>query len=279
MLIIDPGNSYYKVSDGLTETIYPAVIGEVEDAWSEKSLPVIDGYHVGIDALNHTRYRLYSLQESKSEQSTLPILVKYAQLLYPDETELLFVLPYSNFKQEKAKILEMYPGSRALPQTYCAAMDFILEKDGSPKEKIIYKKNVLAIGIGFLNTHYIFLHNGNTVRDLSFPSENGVHRIYRAYGSRTGREIYQIDSWDGWEAVVPLYPSLARIIQTDIESHYRLKDIDMFLLLEGGSGPIFDYFPYDKKILHPDQFSNVRGAIKVANGLWKKQLVSAQTAN
>lgn len=289
MLIIDPGNSYYKITDGQRETIYPAVIGAAQDVWTEEPLLQVEQHYIGKTALDYCRFQEYTLDESKSAQRTLLILTKYALTQYPEESQIVFLLPYSNFFEEKKRIVEMFVKPTAisyqlgdekhqldfkpslvtaLPQTYCAAMDYLLDDDATPKDKKQAAQNILVIGVGFLNTHYIFLKNGNVVRDLSFSSLNGMHLIYKAFSDATGRNVYQIDSWDGINALKPLHQALAGVIQTDIETHYRRKDIGLFLFVEGGAEAVYNLMPYDNKAIHPGQFSNVRGGLKVAMKLW-----------
>lgn len=276
--------------------IYPAVIGEVQEVWTEVKPFQIDGYFVGEDALNYSRFHSYSLAEAKSEQRTLPVLVKYALCHYPEEREIVFLLPYSNFFEEKAKVINMFDKNllikcqedehlflpsrvNALPQGFCAGMDYLIDDNGEPYDKEVLVKNILIIDIGFLNTHYLFLRRGKVIQELSFASENGMHLIYKAISAKTGRDIYKIDSWDGVQSLEPLYPQLAGVIQKDVETHYRLKDIGLILLVGGGSSAVCEHLPYEPKILHPSQFGGVRGGAKVARKLWGSPIVSEATAN
>lgn len=271
MIIIDPGNSAVKATDGKKELIVPSIIGPVQEAFSQKDIPQIDGYYVGEDALHYASVVDYSLRELKSEQRTLEILVKYVFTQYPAESEVVFILPFSNFFDEKRELVKAFGNQytvNALPQGFCTLMDWLTNENGEIKDKKLLAKPILVEDIGFGNTNLIYFNRGKVNQNLSFSTMNGMHLIYNKVASATGRNIYEIDMTVGIEAVSPLYASLASVLQTDIESHYRLGDIGSHLVCGGGSSAVYDYLPWENKILHPSQFGNARGGLKVARKLW-----------
>lgn len=270
MLIIDPGNSSIKSTDGTTELIIPSIIGPIQEAFAQRPIPTFAGHYIGEDALHYAQYVTYSLSELKSNQRTLEILVGYILSQYPKETEITFILPFSNFHDEKRKMIEMFPDYRvnALPQGFCALMDFLLDDESKVIDKKLLEKPILVSDIGFGNTNLIYFSRGKVNQNLSFSTLNGMHLIYNKVASQTGRNIYEIDLTVGIDSLKPLYPSLASVLQTDIESHYRLSDIALHFICGGGSNAVFDHLPWQNKILHPSQFSNARGGLKVAMKLW-----------
>ena len=149
-------------------------------------------------------------------------------------------------------------------------MDFLLDGNGIERDKKVLAKNILIVDIGFLTVNYIFLSRGKVVQNKSFSSLNGMHIIYDRISSETGRNIYEIDLFTEQSSIKPLYASLARVIQTDIESHYRLGDIGLYLMCGGGAIPTFDHLPWENKVLHGDVFANSRGGLKVARRLWQR---------
>jgi len=289
MLILDIGNSAIKATDGERETLTPSVVGEAQQVWTDQQLWQVNGQFIGADAITYGKFVDYSLRERKSDQRTLSTLVEYNLCLYPLEKEIVFLLPFLNFHEEKATLIEMFNkphfikyqvgdqnGARAflpkmvnaLPQGFVAGMDWLLDEDGVERDKKMLAKNILIVDIGFLTVNYIFLSRGKVVQNKSFSSLNGMHIIYDRITAETGQNIYEIDLVNSKASLSPLYASLSRVIQTDIESHYRLSDIGLYLMCGGGSEPTFDHIPYENKILHGDVFSNARGGRKVANRLW-----------
>jgi hypothetical protein len=145
-------------------------------------------------------------------------------------------------------------------------MDWLLDENGIERDKKVLAKNILIVDIGFLTVNYIFLSRGKVVQNKSFSSLNGMHVIYDKISTSTGQNIYEINQHD--LSLAPLYASLARVIQTDIESHYRLGDIGLYLMCGGGAGPTYEHLPWENKVLHGDVFGNARGGMKVAKRLW-----------
>lgn len=293
MLILDIGNSSVKATDGQLETLTPSVVGEAQQVWTDQQLWQVNGQYIGDDALTYGKFVDYSLRERKSDQRTLTTLVQYNLCLYPDEKEIVFLLPFSNFYEEKAALITMFNTPsvikykigdqeysrffvprmvNALPQGFCAGMDWLLDEDGVERDKKVLAKNILIVDIGFLTVNYIFLSRGKVVQNKSFNSLNGMHIIYDRIASETGRNIYEIDLFTERSSMKPLYASLARVIQTDIESHYRLGDIGLYLMCGGGATPTFEQLPWENKVLHGDVFSNSRGGLKVARRLWATKL-------
>lgn len=289
MLILDIGNSTVKATDGEREILTPSVIGEGQPVWTDQQLWQVNGQFIGEDAITYGKFVDYSLRERKSDQRTLATLVEYNLCLYPLEREIVFLLPFSNFHEEKSALIEMFnkltvikykigeqDHSRlyipkmvnALPQGFCAGMDYLLDENGVERDKKALAKNILIVDIGFLTVNYIFLSRGKVVQNKSFSSLNGMHIIYDRITAETGQNIYEIDILNSKASLVPLYASLSRVIQTDIESHYRLPDIGLYLMCGGGSVVTYDHFPWENKILHGDVFGNARGGLKVANRLW-----------
>lgn len=289
MLIIDPGNSYIKATDGKRETLTPSIIGEAQEVFTDKKLWQVDGNFIGEDAATYAKFIDYSLRELKSEQRTLSTLVKFILCQYPEEREVVFTLPFSNFHSEKNKMIDQFSIPQAikykigpkedqrlyiprfvnaLPQGFCAMMDYLLDDNGEVKDKKLLSKTVLGIDAGFGNMNLILLVQGKVVQNLSFSTLNGMHLLYNQVANRTYRNVYEIDHWDSADLLAPLYPSLARVAQTDVETRYRLSDIGLFLILGGAGNAIFNYLPWSNKELHGDQFGNVRGAWKVAKKLW-----------
>ena len=291
MLILDIGNSSIKATDGLLETLTPSVVGEAQQVWTDQQLWQVNGQYIGDDALTYGKFVDYSLRERKSDQRTLTTLVQYNLCLYPDEKEIVFLLPFSNFHEEKSALIQMFnkPANikykigeqdpsclyipkmvNALPQGFCAGMDHLLDENGVERDKKVLGKNILIVDIGFLTVNYIFLSRGKVVQNKSFSSLNGMHIIYDKISTSTGQNIYEIDQLD--TSLAPLYASLARVIQTDIESHYRLGDIGLYLMCGGGAAPTFEHLPWENKVLHGDIFGNAKGGMKVANRLWATKL-------
>lgn len=289
MFILDVGNSSIKATDGERETLTPSIVGEVQPVWTDQQLWEVDGQFIGEDALTYGKFVDYSLRERKSDQRTLETLVKYNLCWYPVEREIVFLLPFSNFNEEKVRIINTFSipmninykiGDQdhtrlyipkmvnALPQGFCAGMDYLLDEYGIERDKKILAKNILIVDIGFLTVNYIFLSRGKVVQNKSFSSLNGVHILYDRIAAQTGQNIYEINHSNERSYLSPLYPSLARVVQADIESHYRLGDIGLYLICGGGSEPTFEHFPWKNKVLHGDQFGNARGGRKVANRLW-----------
>lgn len=270
MLIIDPGNSSVKVTDGKRELIFPSIIGPAQEIFSEKNVTQIEGYYVGEDAFSYASVVDYSLCELKSEQRTLNILIKYALAQFPREKDIVFVLPYSNFFDEKRKLIEMFSdyNVNALPQGFCALMDFLTDDKGEVVDKKMLKRPILVEDIGFGNTNLIYFSGGKVNHNLSFSTLNGMRVIYSKAAASTGRNIYEIDLTSGRDSLKPLYPSLASVLQSDVESRYRLSDISLHLVCGGGSNAIFDHLPWTNKLLHSSQFGNVRGGMKVGRKLW-----------
>lgn len=288
MLILDIGNSAIKATDGQRETLTPSVVGEVQPVWTEKQLWEVNGQYIGEDALTYGKFVDYSLRERKSDQRTLSTLVQYNLCRYPDEKEIVFLLPFSNFHEEKSRLIEMFnkpthikykigdqehsrlyiPRVNALPQGFCAGMDYLLDENGVERDKKLLAKNILIVDIGFLTVNYIYLSRGKVVQNKSFSSLNGVHIIYDKITTSTGQNLYEIDKDN--PLLQPLYASLSRVIQTDIESHYRLGDIGLYLIAGGGAGPTFEHLPWENKVLHGGVFGNARGGMKVAKRLWQR---------
>lgn len=287
MLILDVGNSAIKATDGERETLTPSTIGEAQPVWTDQQLWQVGGQFVGQDAITYGKFVDYSLRERKSDQRTLETLVQYNLCLYPAEKEIVFLLPFSNFHEEKSALITMFSKPsvikykigdqehsrfyvprfvNALPQGFCAGMDWLLGDNGIERDKKILAKNILIVDIGFLTVNYIFLSRGKVVQNKSFSSLNGMHILYDKISASTGQNIYEIDQRD--PSLSPLYASLARVIQTDTESHYRLGDIGLYLMCGGGAGPAFKYLPWENKVLHGDVLSNARGGLKVARRLW-----------
>lgn len=273
MLIIDPGNSTIKATNGIRETITPSIIGPSQDVFAHKSIPTISGYFVGEDALHYADHIEYSLRELKSEQRTLEILIKYTLSLYPAEKEIVLILPFSNFFSEKERLIKAFRKDftvHTLPQGFCALMDWLLDESGNEVEacKEYFSRPILVSDVGFGTINHIYFNRGRVNQNLSFSSLNGMHLIYSKIAAATGKNIYEVDLTLGADAVKPLYGSLASVLQTDIDSHYRLRDIGLHFICGGGGSALFPYIPWESKILHPSQFANVRGGLKVARKLW-----------
>jgi len=289
MLILDVGNSAIKATDGEHEILTPSIIGEAQQVWTDQPLWQVEENFIGNDAITYGKFVDYSLRERKSDQRTLETLVKYNLCLYPNEKEIVFLLPFSNFHEEKSVLIQMFNKPvfikykigeqdharaflpkmvNALPQGFCAGMDYLLDDHGIERDKKILAKNILIIDVGFLTVNYIFLSRGKVVQNKSFSSLNGMHIIYDKLTTSTGQNIYEIDQHD--PSLDPLYASLSRVIQTDIESHYRLGDIGLYLLCGGGAGPTNKHLPWENKVLHGSVFGNARGGMKVARRLWQR---------
>lgn len=281
MLIIDQGNSAIKATDGEREIIVPSIIGPAQEAFANHNIATFRGYYIGEDALHYAQFVNYSLCELKSEQRTLEILVGYILSQYPNETEITFIIPFSNFHQEKQRMIETFSDYKvnALPQGFCALMDFLTDANGEIRDKKFLSKPILVEDIGFGNTNLIYFSRGKVNQNLSFSTMNGMHLIYNKVAAATGRNIYEIDLTVGIEDIKPLYASLASVLQTDIESHYRLSDIGLHFVCGGGSSAVYPHIPWENKILHPSQFGNARGGLKVARKLWEHTGLSVAINN
>ena len=289
MLILDIGNSSIKATDGRLETLTQSIVGEAQPVWTDQQLWQVGGQFIGEDAITYAKFIDYSLRERKSDQRTLSTLVQYNLCRYPNENEIVFLLPFSNFHEEKSALIAIFnkpsvikykvgdqEHSRffvprlvnALPQGFCVGMDYLLDENGIERDKKVLSKNILIVDIGFLTVNYILLSRGKVVQNKSFSSLNGVHILYDRIAAQTGQNIYEINQVNEKAFLSPLYPSLARVIQTDIESHYRLGDIDLYLVTGGGAVPTFNFLPWEHKVLHGAVFGNARGGMKVARRLW-----------
>jgi len=285
MLFFDCGNSYIKARNSIgRELINLSVVGKIQDTFTEKELFQIDNKYIGEDAILHGYAQDYSLDEIKTEQSTFKTLTKYALCKYKDETKIVFLFPFESYFTEKKQIIEMFSRNmdieykignttythrfrptliKSLPQGYSAGMDYFLDDKGKIKEEIPNITLIIDIGMGTCNL--IYLLRGEIVREMSHTTKNGMHQIYKR--ALNGRKIYEVDLYNGYDSVAPLYDDLATLIKSDISTYYEIKKIDKIVVVGGGGTAIYNFLPWTNKVSHKGQMTNIRGAEKVVKNL------------
>lgn len=289
MLFWDCGNSYGKAIDTKgRELKVLSVIGKSQESFTEKQLWEIDGNYIGEDAIKHGYAQDYSLDEIKTEQSTFKTLTKYALCNYKTEDKIVFLFPFESYFTEKKQIIEMFSKRmdivykignttytydfkpsliKSLPQGFCAGMDYFLDDEGKQKEEIPNVTLIVDVGMGTCN--YIYLLKGEVIREMSHTTANGMHQIYKR--DLQGKKIYEVDMYNGYNSIAHLYPDIATLIKSDINTYYNVKKIDKIVVVGGGGTAIYHFLPWTNKTLHKGQFSNVRGAKKVVLNLsWGK---------
>jgi len=289
MLFWDCGNSYGKALNTKGKELKVlSLIGKMQDVLTEKPLFNLDGYYIGEDAILHGYAQDYSLDEIKTEQSTFKTLTKYILCNYKNEKNIVFLFPFDSYFTEKKQIVDIFSTNidinynignnhythnfepsliKALPQGFCAGMDYFLDDNGKPKEDIPNVTLIIDIGMGTVN--YIYLLRGEVVRELSHTTSNGMHQIYKR--KLQGRKIYEIDLYDGYNSLADLYSDVATLVRSDVATFYDIKKIDKIVIVGGGGTAIYHFFPWRNKILHKGQFTNVRGAKKVVENLsWRE---------
>jgi hypothetical protein len=145
-------------------------------------------------------------------------------------------------------------------------MDYFLDDNGKP----INVPNIsLIIDVGMGTVNYIYLLRGEIIKEMSHTTDNGMHKIYKR--GLQGRKIYEVDLYNGYESISHLYPDMATLIKSDVNTYYNIKKIDKIVIVGGGGTAIYHFLPWTNKVLHKGQFSNVRGAQKVVQNLsWGK---------
>lgn len=295
MLFWDCGNSYGKARDSFgKEMKVLSLTSKSQDTFTEKKLWKIDGQYIGEDAIIHGNTQDFSLDQIKTEQSTFKTLTKYILCNYPNENKIVFLFPFESYFSEKKKIESMFSQDmniiyyigeepkvhsfkpeliKSLPQGYCAGMDYFLDENGKTIKEI--PNVVLIVDIGFGTVNYIYLLRGTLVREMSKTTDNGMHQIYRRFTQ--GHKIYEIDLYNGYKSLNPLYPDLTTLIKSDITTLYNHRAIDQFVFVGGGADAVFEYIPWNNKILHSGQFTNVRGASKAVKNLSWGKLETSET--
>ncbi|GFN32397.1 ParM/StbA family protein [Paenibacillus xylaniclasticus] len=288
-----------------------SIIGEptpmFEQNYEANDLIYDEQYFVGNLAIRHSNLKFFSMKNNKSDAWVSEIFMKAAvgYLSKNEAVNTITGLPvkfYFNQKDDMANVInginesEKYkirlsnnnPFSvrpriekiKIVPQGYGIAMDYLLNNDGSLKNKEVAKKRILVIDLGFYTLNLLGLETMKIMKESTsaFLGVDSAYKLLEQYiqnqfGKSPAR--YELDQYvisgiyEGVD-ITPLiqraFKGLAMQIQNEIDSlnlHF-----DYYLIGGGAAHAIYEHLDLPNKLL-ADQLSQIRGYEKLGVRTWK----------
>lgn len=319
VVAVDLGFGWTKaVKSNGSQWSQPSVVGlsrPLFDGQARRGDVVFTGngeeYFVGNLAVRQSDIKYHSINGKKADMLSTEILLKSSLgVLAPKEqVNVVTGLPvdyYFSQKESLGQLLRNVSNSnfyqlnlveereymtrtaindfKIVPQPFGAAMDYLLNHDGSIARVEDAKKRILVIDIGFYTLDLLVLNSLEIDKASCSRDTLGVSVAYRLLQrflhETIGKapDIHELDQYvitgeyEGRNIkplIVQAFRALANQIQSEVES--LNMSFHKFIIAGGASNLVADHFTLPGiEVLHDPQLANVRGYLKIGAKAWKE---------